>query len=204
MATNDPVKQREYQRKYTAKVRSGELPKPAGRTRAYHADWKKRNAVRTAAASKNWIAQLVDIQIWTRFWASVEKGPGCWNWNSSLSPNGYGFFQVAYKKVPSHRYSYLMCVGPIQKGMTIDHLCRNRICVNPAHLEQVTNKENILRGVGASAINAKKTHCKYGHAFTAENTELDPRGNRSCRTCSAQRGKQRWERIKNARANGTV
>jgi hypothetical protein len=79
--------------------------------------------------------------------------------------------------------AYELAIGPIPEGLTIDHLCRNRGCVNPAHLEAVTNRTNLLRGDGIAALNARKTHCKRGHEFTPENTYVWREGTRACRAC---------------------
>lgn len=92
-----------------------------------------------------------------------------------------------------HRVVYEALVGPIPDGMVIDHLCRQPSCVNPAHLEPVTRRENVLRGLTLPAANARKTHCKHGHEFTPENTYLFPTGTRGCRTC-ARAAKQREKR----------
>ena len=125
-----------------------------------------------------------------RFEAKFEKSSGCWNWKAGLSFYGYGWFRphgVTGSTVNAHRVAYELYVGKIPKGMTLDHLCRNRQCVNPAHLEPVTSVENTLRGEGLSATNRRKTMCKRGHAFTPENTytcKKGPRrGHRQCRQC---------------------
>jgi hypothetical protein len=104
---------------------------------------------------------------------------GCWIWLGYIDPEGYGRHAQGY----AHRRSYEAANGPIPKGMHTDHLCRVKACVNPAHLEVVTPKENFLRGFGACAQNARKTHCKRGHVFDAANTYYPPSGGRSCRTC---------------------
>ena len=122
-----------------------------------------------------------------RFWAKVVKSDGCWTWRGSTHwKEGYGRFRYHGKTVSAHRVAYELTIGPIPDGLVIDHLCRNRVCVNPAHMEPVTDRENVLRGVGPSAINSTKTHCLRGHAFSTENTRIDKIGKRDCRTCSRE------------------
>ena len=119
------------------------------------------------------------------FSSRYEVDPnGCWLWRRSIGAGGYGVtYDPAKKKaVKAHRYSYEMVRGPIPAGMTIDHLCRVRACVNPDHLEAVTAKVNILRGVGPSARQARQTHCKNGHPLTPENIYPTLPG-RHCRQC---------------------
>lgn len=123
-----------------------------------------------------------------RFWAKVEKTEGCWNWVASRNNKGYGHLGMGDRRVYAHRYSYELHKGAIPSGLHIDHLCRNRSCVNPDHLEPVTNRENVLRGAGLTAQNASKTHCKRGHEFTEENVYRSPgRNDRQCRTCKRYR-----------------
>lgn len=135
-----------------------------------------------------------------RFWAKVDReGPApdaaphlgpCWIWTGGLVGGGYGQFGVTgqwHKR--AHRYAYELVVGPIPDGLVLDHLCRVRCCVNPAHLEPVTQRENLMRGLGS--WNAGKTHCKRGHEFTPENTYVAPHGKRTCRTCRNVRQRSR-------------
>jgi HNH endonuclease len=94
---------------------------------------------------------------------------------------------------------YRLLVGPVPEGLELDHLCRNRACVNPAHLEPVSHRENVLRGASFAAINAVKTHCIHdGHPFDDVNTIVRPEGRRGCRACmnAAQRRYQRRKRSK--------
>lgn len=132
-----------------------------------------------------------------RLWARVDKTDDCWVWQGRLAANGYGRVVPDGRDRVVHRVVYELLVGPVAEGLTLDHLCRNRACVNPAHLEPVTNRENILRGESPTATNARKTHCIHGHEFTEENTYMD-RGRRMCRTCN--RDKARALRLRRALA----
>lgn len=134
-----------------------------------------------------------------RFMSYVDKSEdGCWNWRV-LSTGGYGrtkWFKgdVKYTEL-AHRAAYQLFIGPIPDGCCIDHLCRNRGCVNPAHLEAVSTRENLIRGVGLAAMNSRKTHCKNGHEFTKENTRYATRRSgrtfRVCRSCHRARSAQK-------------
>lgn len=137
-----------------------------------------------------------------RFWPKVEETDTCWLWTGILNHYGYGVFTVQALNVPAHRWAYEYIRELIPDGMTLDHLCRVRNCVRPDHLEVVTNGENVLRGVSASAINARKTHCIRGHEFTEANTIVTPRKagrqrtGRRCRTCATARENSRPQRIR--------
>ncbi len=123
------------------------------------------------------------MELTERFWSKVQKTDTCWLWTAALNGDGYGRFGGGDRKVyQAHRWIYEQEVGPIPPGLTIDHLCRVHACVRPSHLEAVSRTENVLRGEGPTAINARKTHCANGHAFTEENT-LNNHGNRGCRAC---------------------
>lgn len=123
-----------------------------------------------------------------RFWEKVDQdGPnGCWIWTGTKNEQGYGRFALfcrPTRQVRAYRYSYELLVGPIPEGLELDHLCRNRGCVNPDHLEPVTHRENTLRGFNPAGMNARKTHCIHGHEFTEKNTIHTKRGGRHCRAC---------------------
>jgi hypothetical protein len=123
----------------------------------------------------------------TRFAEHVEWTPTCWIWKG-VREGGYGGIYDRKQRYQAHRISYMLHVGPIPEGLVIDHLCRNTRCVNPDHLEAVTEQVNILRGLGTSSVFARKTHCKYGHEFTPENTYIHKsRNSRVCRTCNREK-----------------
>lgn len=108
---------------------------------------------------------------------------GCWEWTGGLGSAGYGRITFGGKRDGAHRVSYELYVGPIPAGLEIDHLCRNRKCVNPDHLEPVTRRVNLLRGETIAAKHAIKTHCMRGHLFDATNTIRTERG-RQCKACT--------------------
>lgn len=125
-----------------------------------------------------------------RLQSKIEvQDDGCWLWMSPLTAKGYAYSRFEGRMRRIHRVTYELLVGDIPEGLTIDHLCRVRRCVNPEHLEPVTNRENILRGVSPPALNIVKTHCKYGHEFTPENTYVSTEhpGDRNCRACAIRR-----------------
>lgn len=125
----------------------------------------------------------VDEFVIQRFMAKVDRSGDCWEWTAWKSDRGYGRFHIGGSDINAHRAAWIIFRGPIPKGLVVDHLCRNPGCANPAHLEPVSNRTNVLRGVGPSAENSLKTHCKHGHEFTPENTYITPKGYRYCREC---------------------
>jgi len=145
-----------------------------------------------------------------RFWSKVEKTDSCWMWTAQISVAGYGKFYFEGSPWLAHRFSYQFFVGPIPEGLTIDHvchsnsdceegsLCLHRRCVNPDHLEPVTQEENVARMNGTPGP-AEKIHCLRGHPLSGNNLIIRGRGNngklrRECRTCSVTRTRE-W-RIK--------
>lgn len=125
-----------------------------------------------------------DERLPERFWSKVQPCPmsGCWLWVGYQIPNGYGVFSVKGLTGYAHRAAYQALIEAIPDGLCIDHLCRTRSCCNPLHLEVVTHRTNVLRGVSPSAVNARKTHCPKGHELTGANLVLD-RGSRRCLKC---------------------
>lgn len=123
-----------------------------------------------------WIRTVVS---WTKFW----NGSPCWSWVGGTK-GGYGSFCVGKKKyVKAHRFSYELYRERIGRGFVIDHLCENKLCVNPDHLAAVTNEENTMRAVHPTSINRAKTHCKRGHRLDGKNVIWRHDGGRQCRTC---------------------
>jgi hypothetical protein len=126
--------------------------------------------------------------LFERFTAKYRVNPetGCWEWQASGTPDGYGSLWEYGRLKRAHRVGYELYRGPIPEGMHLDHLCRNRGCVNPDHLQVISNRENILRGECQAARNARKTHCKRGHPLSGDN--LSParlkRGQRECLECA--------------------
>lgn len=146
----------------------------------------------------------VDAWLLTRFWAKVPiKGIGCWLWTGCRTPKGYGQIRLTKtgptrpKIIAAHRLSYNVHVGEIPAGLEIDHICRNRLCVNPAHLRTVTRRDNVINSDGPSAQNLRKTSCRKGHAFD----RVDKRGHRICMTCNRET-RRAYKRRRRAERNG--
>lgn len=116
----------------------------------------------------------------------VETGE-CWVWTGAMHREGYGVFGATL----AHRVAYEAFIGEIPAGLTIDHLCRNRACVNPIHLEPTTLPVNVMRGESPPARNARKTHCPQGHPYDDVNTHITSKGWRSCKACNRDRARRR-------------
>jgi hypothetical protein len=129
---------------------------------------------------------------------------GCWVWLGHVGNDGYARVSLKRSHYSSaHRLAYMLAKGPIPEGLNLDHLCRVRCCINPDHLEPVTDRVNILRGQGHAAVNAKKTHCPLGHSYDPGNTFLNHGGRqRECLICrreqSAAASRKYRARLKNA------
>lgn len=147
----------------------------------------------------------MDERMAARFWEKVDKGlesqpAGCWAWTGASDPDGYGKLRMRGHDAPylrAHRLSYEALRGPVPDGLQLDHLCRNRWCVNPAHMEPVTSRENTLRGLGRTAQNARKTHCPQGHPLDGPNLSGSclRSGHRRCLTCRNEGQRRRRTQV---------
>lgn len=137
-----------------------------------------------------------DLERFKRF-IMPEPNSGCWLWIGGIKANGYGVFRpsLSRRSMNAHRVAYQLFKGPIPTE-SIDHKCRVRCCVNPDHLEAVTQRENVLRGVSIPALNAAKTSCHKGHAFTPENTWFEKNKGRHCRECHRLTEAARRDRLR--------
>jgi hypothetical protein len=136
--------------------------------------------------------QKEDVMV--RFWRYVHSEPntGCWLWVGALHEAGYGMLNVDQRAVRAHRISYEHFRGPIPADLELDHLCRQRCCVNPDHLEAVSHQENMRRGqlFDLGELSRRKDSCPFGHPYDEQNT-VSYRGHRKCRACHTQDSKAR-------------
>lgn len=133
-----------------------------------------------------------------RFWEKVSGGDytECWTWMASTKEGGYGQFNVQPEVVLAHRYAYISLVGDVPEGLELDHLCRNRACVNPWHLEPVTRSVNVVRGTAPTVTSARHravTACPYRHRYDEANTSVY-QGRRRCKTCMRERARDAYAR----------
>ena len=137
---------------------------------------------------------LVNDTFFARLWAKVDlsNAPfGCWLWTGSRNGSGYAQLCIGGRRGQTyyaHRATYELFKGTIPDGLTIDHLCRVRYCVNPLHLEAVTYSVNVARG---KPFIKSPTHCKQGHKYTSHNTRRRPNGSLYCRECNRAWSRQR-------------
>lgn len=150
------------------------------------------------------------MDILERFWSKVDKngpvpahrpdlGP-CWIWKGATNGPGYGYFYLGMidgkqVKEGAHRFVYCICVGPLKDKQEPDHLCRVPACCNPSHLESVTRRENLRRGIGFIGSKMAQETCVNGHSFTSENTSVRKNGTRQCRECDASAHRTRRIRL---------
>ena len=125
-----------------------------------------------------------------RFWGKVlmeGDGSGCWLWTGSLSSNGYGLIWHNGHNVRAHRFAYeYITHAIIPDDKELDHLCRNHQCVNPHHLEVVSRRENVMRGINPTLLGERRSaiiYCTNGHLYDAETTYIDSHGYRACKIC---------------------
>jgi hypothetical protein len=132
-----------------------------------------------------------DPRLPERFWAKVDVDPTteCWAWTGHRIPTGYGRVWVAGRQQFTHRFAFASLVGGLpdwtSTGLELDHLCRNRGCCNPSHLELVSHRENVLRGESIVVDHSRRTFCPRGHELAGENLRPSQikRGWRNCQTC---------------------
>lgn len=155
----------------------------------HHARWQRHGDPQIRHAPRPTVEE--------RFWAKVDRGGPipeyapelgpCWVWTGALISTGYGHLFIGGDRFClAHRYSYELHIAAIPEGLTLDHLCRVVRCVNPTHLEPVTNAENIRRAAAAKP----RSHCPHGHEYTPENSYIAPRGDRRCRAWSRERNRR--------------
>ena len=136
------------------------------------------------------------LSVQERLEKHVEPEPmsGCWLWTSRVDRDGYGRMTArSSSESLAHRWAFLVYRGPIEPDLTVDHLCRNRRCVNPSHMELVSIRENILRGNGRGAVAARQTECSMGHALNGQ--RRDANGKRRCRICQKAYDAARYVRL---------
>lgn len=121
-----------------------------------------------------------------------EPNTGCHIWIGATTIAGYGIINIKKKILSAHRVSYFLNKGDIPDGLVIDHICDNKFCINPDHLQPKTQLDNLLRSNSASMVNLRKTHCNKGHEFTESNTIINKNGSRDCKICVKAKKKRHY------------
>lgn len=134
------------------------------------------------------------MEVYSRYVVLPAKATDCWGWTGYIMWAGYATFTSGTKSHRAHRFAYERFVGPIPPKFDIDHLCRNRSCTNPDHLEAVDHRTNVLRGISPSAVRHRKTVCIKGHPLSPENTRVQGDGRRQCVICDRRRQREAYRR----------
>lgn len=166
-------------------------PRPAycrGWCRPHYRRWERTGDPEFDTTSR--YGPQTEREFWSRF---VRKPDGCWDWGGYINATGYGRTRFEGRMFLTHRLAYELAVGSIPDGLSLDHLCRNRQCGNPAHLEPVSPAENTRRGdhTNLGIRKREQTHCKRNHEFNRQNTYLRPNGTRLCRACARDADRER-------------
>ena len=156
----------------------------------------RQNKTKSVPGRKSSEPLILTVKNWERFWGKVDKTSPtkCWFWESTLDRRSYGVFGICGRMYFAHRIAFISAGGVIPKGAVLDHLCRHASCVNPKHLEPVSQHENVLRGNSGVYLRDRK-FCIHGHEFTKENVRFywtGHRRHRACRECE----RLRWHRYR--------
>lgn len=146
----------------------------------------KTEQIKNEALEKKWRAREIPEFDDARFWKYVSKGDSCWDWNGSVAGNRYGTISIQGKNYLAHRVSYKIHKGQPDISLVIDHICRNRRCVNPEHLREVNHKTNALENSKKADLRANPK-CRIGHNLDADNSYINKYGAKDCRKCKAER-----------------
>lgn len=183
---NDIHRRRYHERKEEL-IAKRNTPEEKAKKKYWNQQYNKKKRSEEFKFDHNGIAAKLTSEI------KVDPEAGCWEWQGMLNKDGYGLMSVSGLNRTVHRLSYLIFNGEIDSHFQIDHLCRNRRCINPKHLDAVLQMENLRRGFGLAGVNIRKQRCPSGHAYSPENTYVNPKsGHRKCLTCQREASKRRY------------